>query len=425
MQGDANYQLTTRAFLEGFYRRESTEITAHLVRCFGSANLESIEDAVQDALMAALCTWPHQGMPAKPVAWILTTARRKMLDQLRRKSTRESHQDEIGYYMLINSMELEQASLPVLDSEFKDDMLRMLFACCHPSLPNDQQVILALKILCGLSNTSISKALLKSEGAVAKAYIRAKKKFKESDNLNIPTGSELAQRLNKVLTMIYLLFNEGYNAAEGDVLTRKDICQEAIRLTYVLTTNRHCNKPEVHALLSLMFFQASRLDARTGTDGELLTLDRQDRAMWDKKMIRCAWEHFYMSTSGDLLTEYHLEAGIAAQHIVAKNFDETDWSSILSLYDQLLKIKQTPVVALHRVVVFAKVFSDTEALAELSQLNEKELVNYYLFHAVKSDLLRKAGNSVGARESLTKAIALSRNVIEIRFMEEQLATIGK
>lgn len=424
MQGNANYQLTdTRAFLDGFYRRESTEITAHLVRCFGPAHIESIEDAVQDALMAALCNWPHQGVPAKPVAWILTTARRKMLDQLRKKGIRESHQDEIGYFQLINNMELEQASLPVLDSEFKDDMLRMLFACCHPSLPADQQVILALKVLCGLSNKAICRALMKTEAAVAKAYTRAKVKFKETDAISIPSGCDLEPRLGLVMRMIYLLFNEGYNAAEGDNLSRKDICEEAIRLAFVLTTNRCCNKPEVHALISLMFFQASRLDARTGVDGELLTLDRQDRKMWDKRMIRNAWEHFYMSAIGDQVSEYHLEAGIAAQHAVAKTFDQTDWDSILSYYNLLLQVKPSPVVALHRIVVFAKVFSEAEALLEFETLKDSGLHNYYLFHAVKSYLLRQMGNMAEARESLIRAIALSSNAVETRYMQEELAAI--
>lgn len=424
MQGNANYQLTdTRAFLDDFYRRESTQITAHLVRCFGPSYLESIEDAVQDSLMAALCTWPHQGVPAKPVAWILTTARRKMVDQIRKDSTRENHQDEIGYYRLINNMEMEQASLPVLDSEFQDDMLRMLFACCHPGLPADQQVILALKVLCGLSNRAISRALLKTEAAVAKAYTRAKVKFKETDAMTIPSGCDLEPRLGMVMRMIYLLFNEGYNAAEGNTINRKDICDEAIRLCFVLTTNKCCNKPEVHALLSLMFFQASRLHARTGVDGELLTLDKQDRKLWDRGMIRNAWEHFYMSAIGDQFSEYHLEAGIAAQHAVAKTFDQTDWDSILSYYNQLLQIKPSPLVALHRIVVFAKVFSEAEALLEFENLKDAGLHNYYLFHAVKSHLLRLTGNIDEARECLIRAIALSNNAVETRFMQEQLEAI--
>ncbi|HUA65262.1 MAG TPA: sigma-70 family RNA polymerase sigma factor, partial [Alphaproteobacteria bacterium] len=338
--------------VEHLFRHESGKMVAILTGIFGLDHLTLAEDVVQEALARALQTWPFYGVPDNPSAWIMRTSRNLALDVVRRKKV--FHEKEPEIIRLMDRDGPGPDSVIFQEQEIADDRLRMIFVCCHPLIPPEAQVALALKTLGGFSVTEISRAFLTSEAAIAKRLTRAKQRIRESKiPFEIPAGEELGRRLDGVLQSLYLLFNEGYKASSGDKLIREDVCAEAIRLTGLLAEHPAGNLPKSHALLALMLFSAARLPARLDGEGNLLRLQEQDRSLWNRPMIARGMVHFSKSAAGDELSEYQLQAGIAACHSMARDYASTDWRQILSLYDRLKEFDASPVVALNRAVAIA------------------------------------------------------------------------
>ena len=335
--------------VENLFRREWGKMVATLTRIFGIERLELAQDVVQEALVRALQTWPYYGVPENPSAWIMRVSRNLALDQVRRETRFRNKETDIAGF-------LEQQSPGDLafSNEINDDGLRMMFVCCHPQVPREAQVALALRTLCGFSVAEIASAFLTTETAIAKRLTRAKQRIRVARiAFEIPAGEELTARLNGVLQTLYLLFNEGYKASVGQRLIREELCFEAIRLTELLAAHAAGNRPRSHALLALMFLNAARLPARTDAEGNILRLKEQNRSRWDKPMIARGMFHLAQSASGLEISEYHLQAGIAACHCAAGSFEDTDWPQILSLYDRLVELDDSPVVALNRAVAVA------------------------------------------------------------------------
>jgi len=368
--------------VEHLFRHEAGKMVATLTGIFGIEHLTLAEDVVQEALARALQTWPFYGVPKNPSAWIMRASRNLALDVVRRQKVFREKEAEIIRLMDRESLAPDAAILA--DQEIADDRLRMMFVCCHPLIPTQAQVALALKTLCGFSPAEIAKAFLTTEAAIAKRLTRAKQKIRDAKiPFEIPAGEELARRLDGVLQSLYLLFNEGYKASSGDSLIREDLCREAIRLTGLLAEHAAGHQPRTHALLALMLLNAARLPTRVDTDGNLLRLQEQDRTRWDQPMIARAMFHFAQSAAGEAITEYHLQAGIAACHGTAKDYASTDWRQILELYDRLIEFDDSPVVALNRAVALAELHGPQAGIEAVGAIqNLQPLESYYLLYAV-------------------------------------------
>jgi len=416
---------TTAEIVDHFFRHESARVISHLTAHFGTKHLEEAEDAIQEALIKAMNSWPFRTVPDNPSAWILTVARNKMIDTLRRKKKIINQEDETLNQKLEAQSEPTCLSDIELEDHLKDDLLKMMFACCHPSLTVESQIILTLRILCGLGSSEVARALLKKDEAVAKAYTRAKQKLKENDiKPVVPSAKNAGKRLGVILKVLYLLFNEGYKSSVGGDLIKKDLCLESMRLTKILCDGPFGKRPELNALLALMCFHTSRFDSRIGGEGELLTLEEQDRSSWNAELIETGSFYFHRSFKDDVfetMTEYHIQAAMAGLHCQAKNYDDTDWKQLLDLYDMQMISKPSPVVELNRLVVFAKVHGQAKALQELLQLEDQAfLSNYYLYYAIKGDLLSQLGKAKEACIALTKAIELTDNIAEKRHLEKKV-----
>src|SRR6266513_4845530 len=322
--------------VEHLFRHESAKMIATLTRIFGIEHLSLAEDVVQEALSRALETWPYRGVPEKPSAWIMRASRNLALDVIRRQKSFRAKEAEIAQLMERAGSAGETATFS--EHEIADDRLRLMFVCCHPVIPAEAQVALALKTLCGFSVAEISHAFLTTEVAIAKRVTRAKQKIQEAQvPFEIPVGDELTRRLDSVLQSLYLLFNEGYKASGGDKLVREELCHEAIRLTELLAQHRAGNQPKIHALLALMLLNAARTPAREDHQGNLLRLKEQDRTRWDQTMIARGMSRLHESAAGGDVSEYHLQAGIAACHVTSVGYEATDWARILAFYDLLFE----------------------------------------------------------------------------------------
>lgn len=372
--------------VEHLFRHEAAKMVAILTRIFGVENLTLAEDVVQDTLARALQTWPFHGIPENPSAWIIRAARNRALDVVRReKSFRDKEAEIVRVFdRPVNAPD----AVEVFEAEITDDCLRMMFVCCHPQIPAESQVALALKTLCGFSVMEIARAFLTGDAAIAKRLTRAKQFIRDAAiPFEIPEGEELAARLDGVLHALYLLFNEGYKASSGDRLVREDVCHEAIRLTTLLAEHPAGNQPRTHALLALMFLNAARFPARVDDEGNLLRLQEQDRARWDRSLVARGLFHLAHSATGERVSAYHLQAGIAACHTAAATYDQTDWRRILGLYDQLLEFDASPVVALNRAIVVAHVAGPRAGLDAVAAIpNRDKLEGYYLLYAVLGEL---------------------------------------
>jgi RNA polymerase sigma-70 factor (ECF subfamily) len=393
--------------VEHLFRHESGKMVATLTRIFGLEHLSLAEDVVQEALARALQTWPFYGVPQNPSAWIMRASRNLALDVVRREKVFRDKTPEIVHLMDRPSPAPDGAVF--LEQEIADDRLRMIFVCCHPLIPAEAQVALALKTLCGFSVTEISRAFLTSEAAIAKRLTRAKQKIREAQiSFEIPVGEELAQRLDGVLQSLYLLFNEGYKASSGEKLVREDLCHEAIRLGTLLAEHPAGNQPRTHALLAVMLLNAARLPARVDGDGNLLLLKEQDRSRWDHALLARGMSHFARSAAGNELTEYHLQAGIAACHCAARDYPSTDWTHILALYDELVQLDDSPVVALNRAVALAQLRGPAAGIAAVGTIqNLQSLESYHLLYAVLAEFEAQLGNFPAAASHLRKAIQLT------------------
>ncbi len=407
---------------EHLFRHEAGKLVSTLTGIFGMARLQLAEDVVQEAMVRALQTWPYHGVPANPAAWLMQTARNRALDVIRREKFFHDKQPEIIATLEQWSGDPDAAATPRYEDEIKDDRLRLIFACCHPLVSQDDQTTLALRTLCGFSPGEIAKAYITSEAAIAKRLTRARQKIRDLGiPFEIPSGTELPPRLDGVLQVLYLLFNEGYKASSGDNLIREDLCAEAIRLTTLLANHPSADQPRTHALLALMLLNAARLPGRVDAEGNILRLTDQDRSTWHRPMIAQGLAHLARSAAGDELSEYHLQAIIAACHATAADDASTDWPGILARYDQWLELNDSPVIALNRAVALAKVRGPAAGIEAVEAIrNRKPLESYYLVHAVLGEFEARLGRYQTAVRHLQKALDLAEVKSEQSFLLKQL-----
>ncbi len=401
------------------FRHEAGKMVSVLTGIFGFSRLQWAEDIVQEALVRALQTWPYYGIPKNPAAWLMQTAKNLALDLIRREKRFGDKQPEIIATLEGNPL---ADDAPMFDDEIKDDRLRLIFACCHPLLPREAQTALALKTLCGFSPAEIAQAFLATEAAIAKRLTRARQRIQELGiPFEIPSGEELAARLDVVLQVLYLLFNEGYKASSGENVVREELCAEAIRLATLLAEHPAGDRPATHALLALMLLNGARLPARVDGDGNLLRLEEQNRSLWSRAMIERGVLHLGQSAAGDELGEYHLEAAIAACHCMAPDYESTDWPRILSLYDRLAEIDASPIVALNRAVAVAKVHGPAKGIESVEAiLNTRQLDSYHLFHAVLGEFEAQLEHFQAAAHHLRTALSLAVVTPERVFLAKRL-----
>jgi RNA polymerase sigma factor (sigma-70 family) len=406
--------------VEHLFRHESGKMVATLTRIFGIEHLNLAEDVVQEALARALQTWPFYGVPKNPSAWIMRASRNLALDVVRRQKVFHSKQSEIIRLMDREGVAPDDAIFP--EEEISDDRLRMMFVCCHPAIPADTQVALALKTLCGFGVTEISRAFLTTDAAIAKRLTRAKQKIRQARiPFEIPIGPELRQRLDSVLQSLYLLFNEGYKASSGENLVREELCDEAIRLADLLTQHSAGNQPKTHALLALMLLNAARMPTRVDSEGNLLRLKEQDRTRWDQPMIARGMFHFAKSAAGDELSEYHFQAAIAACHCSAKDYESTDWEQILSFYDRLIEFDQSPVVALNRAIAVANIHGPGAGVEAVVAIRDSQkLKSYYLLYAVLGEFEKQLNHLDTATEHFRRSFKLAETKSERAFLLKRL-----
>ncbi|HST03991.1 MAG TPA: sigma-70 family RNA polymerase sigma factor [Chloroflexia bacterium] len=408
--------------VDHLFRYQAGQVVASLTRIFGAEHLDLVEDVVQDTLIKALRVWPFGGIPDNPAGWIMRTAKNGALDVLRREKSLRDKQDEIARLPEYGPTRVdEQGALN--EHELGDDQLGMMFMCCQPALSRPARVALTLKTLGGFGVPEIARAFLAEEATIAQRLVRAKRTLREMKvQFEMPESEALPARLDSVLEVLYLLFNEGYSAHQGEDLIRQDLCEEAIRLTHILAMDPAGDIPKVHALLALMLLQASRLPARTDDGGEILLLQEQDRSLWDRTLIKMGLVELARSAEGDQISEYHLQAGIAYYHACAASYEETDWSGILMQYDDLMKIAPSPVVALNRAVVLAKVYGSKIGLRELERIFLMPgMEQYYLFHATRAELCRQSGDLAEAVVAYRNALDLASTAPEQRFLARKLA----
>jgi RNA polymerase sigma-70 factor (ECF subfamily) len=403
---------------EKFHREESGRILSTLIRLLGDFDLA--EEMLQEAYAVALQKWPAEGTPTNPRAWLISTARHKAIDRLRRNQRFVRKAEEIA-------KTTELAAQPESDQEeemLADDRLRLIFTCCHPSLPMEARVALTLRTVCGITTEEISRAFLVPLATMAQRLVRAKGKIREAGiPYRVPSNGELRDRLDGVLLVVYLIFNEGYLASSGDSLIRRELCTEAIRLGRVLC-NLLANQAEAQALLGLMLLQDSRRDARVSADGELILLEEQDRSLWHREQIQEGTALVESALHRGAAGVYALQASIAALHANAKTAKETDWAQIAGLYDVLLRTHASPVVEVNRAVAVAMARSLEEGLALLDELaRREELEDFHLLPAARADLLRRLQRMTEAAEAYRRALTLATNDIERRFLRRRLAEV--
>jgi len=404
-----------RELLDSLYRVESGRILATLIRLLGDFDLA--EEAMHEAFAAALGAWPRSGVPGNPRPWLISTARFKAIDSLRRRARFDASRDE-----LVRSLEAHWSSTAGSEEEngFEDDRLRLIFTCCHPSLPPEARVALTLREVCGLTTEEIARAFLVAPSTLAQRIVRAKAKIRDTPiRYEVPTAQELPGRLEAVLQVVYLVFNEGYSAAAGAEVTRAELTGEAIRLGRLLTELRP--EPEVLGLLALMLLQESRHAARTSPSGELILLENQDRSLWNREQIAEGVAWLERALESRRFGAYTLQAAIAAVHAEAASVAATDWRRIVALYDQLLRIQPSPVVELNRAVAVAMRDGPEAGLAQIDALLEQgELANYHLAHSARAEMYRRLGRTTEARSSYELALALTRQEPERQFLQERI-----
>ena len=407
---------------EHLFRREAGRLVAALTRIFGVHNLALAEDVVQDAFCRALEIWKVRGVPANPSAWLMATAKNRALDLLRRERTAETFAPEVG-----RQLDADHTNIAELDAAFaaetiRDEQLRMMFSCCHPRLPEAAQVALVLNILCGFGAPEIASAFLTGRAAIEKRISRGKKVLAGARRLFELEDADFAIRLSAVQRALYLLFSEGYHGASPNSAVRTELCGEAVRLTSLLLEHPPSAGPATHALAALMFLHAARLPARVDAAGELSALVDQDRSRWDTRLVAEGLEHLDRSASGHVVTAYHVEAAIAATHASARNIEETDWRTVVSLYDRLLVIAPSPVVALNRAIAIGQRDGAEEGLDALRLIAERDRLERYPFYpAAMGELELRRGNDRVAREHFLAALVLARNATERHFLEKRLA----
>lgn len=401
------------------FRVQAGRMTARLARLTGS--LDTAEELVQTALLKALQLWPFQGVPANPAGWLWQAARNAALDGLRRNR----FQAPVTPGEIADALSMEAADDPCFARELEDDRLRLVFACCHPVLSAEAQIALALRTVCGLGTAEVARTFLLPEPTLAQRLVRAKAALAKAQvPFAIPGPEEIPARLPPVLGTLYLMFNSGYEALEGDRLIRAAVAMEAVRLACLAAEHPAIARPATHALAALLCLLAARLPARTGPDGLLVPLDRQDRGAWDPHLTARGFRHLARSMQGGEETRWHVEAAIAATHAAATTWSETDWNRIVTLYDRLMRHHPSPLVALNRAVALAEAAGPVEGLAALAGLEaDPRLARYPLYHATLAELCRRADRPQEARAHLRSALALAISEPSRRLLEERLSAV--
>lgn len=413
-------QKNNNSDIEHLFRHEYGKVVSSLTNKYSSELIDFIEDSVQEALLKATLIWPYKAIPDNPSGWLYRVANNYLIDQLRKNNKTVT----IDNYEKLFS-DCESINDENLTCGIEDELLKMIFACAHPKLTQTEQIMLSLKLICGFSLGEISSALMKKEETVKKAITRAKKKFKlEVGRPEVPSSNELKNRLDVVLKVIYLMFNEGYKATNGKELLKKDLCNEAIRLAKIINDHENCKVPELSALLALMYYNSSRFDARINSNGDLITLEFQNRNLWSKERIKLGIIYLTQASYGGKISNYHLEAAISHEYCTKDSFSEINWEFILILYDMLVKIDRNPFIKLNRIVVFEKIYGPQKAMEELQKIESKtELQKSYLYFSIKADLKINLCDIEGAMELLNKAIILTSNTTERKFLQNKMMSI--
>lgn len=401
-------------------------MVAALTRIFGLHNLDLAEDVVQEAFAKALAEWRFR-MPENPSAWLMLTAKNKAIDTVRRQRHQREFAEESSALLKSGYTAAPLIENLFLDHEIQDSQLRMIFACCHPALSEADQIALTLKTCSGFSIQEIASALLADAEAIKKRLQRARRYIAEKNvHFNIPTGTELKNRLDTVLHTIYLIFNEGYNSSSKEQLIRRDLCEEAIRLALLLTKHAMTQDAKCFALVSLLCLQASRFDARIDDAGSIVLLEDQDRSKWNQPLINIGMEYFRRAMRRDAFTQYHLEASIVAEHSMSPDFASTNWERILSLYDMLREINPSPAVLLNRAIVIGKIAGAQKAINEIMAIPRIETLvrSYHLFPATLAELHRQCGDIERATELFNIAGALTHSPTEKALLRRKLDAMG-
>jgi len=416
LRSDTSSELnSTEALLEHLFRHQSGRILAHLTRLLGPAHLELAEEAVQEAMLRAMQTWPDRGAPENAPAWLFRVAHNAAIDAVRRDRIGGRKSAEL-VSALVQSAEIKPGD-PNVEEQLRDDELRLVFMCCHTGISRDARVVLSLKIAGGFNVREIARAFLVADEAIAQRLVRARRQIRDQQlTLEMPHDAELRERVDSAIEVIYLMFNEGYGAHEGEELIRTDLCFEALRLGHLIATSSIA-VPRVDALMALMALQAARLPARTDEAGDLILLEDQDRSQWDRQLIAVGFHHFGRSIAGGEVSEYHVQAAIAAMHARAPNRDAVDWPVILDLYDQLFAMNASPVVALNRAVALARVRGAAEALGSIEAL---KLPGYYLLLAVRGHLFLDLGRYGEAVACFNEALNCRCSEPERRFLRRKI-----
>lgn len=406
--------------LDSVFRDHWRRVVGALTRRFGPAYLDLIENSVQDAMIKAAQTWPFDGTPAQPGAWLRRVAHNAVIDAMRRDTAFRSKAQAIEqhYYACVDQ-DLEAAEP---GGPLDDDMLKMMLICCHPALSEKAQISLVLRNICGFGTGEIAHALHMGEAAITKTLTRARQTIRDKDlPFEIPDGADLTTRLDALNAAVYLLFNEGYLAHSGDRLVRAELCSEAIRVVELVLQSRPRDTGKIHALAALMYLQASRLTSRTDNDGRLLTIADQDRSLWDMGLIRAGIGHLETSMKSRERSAYHLQAAIAACHALAPSYEQTDWPRILELYDSLFAIERSATVALNRAVAVMMTDGVDQAIAILEAIEAGgDLRDDHLLPALMADFHRRAGHDQTAEKYYRDALALAGNRPERQFLRRRI-----
>jgi RNA polymerase sigma factor (sigma-70 family) len=412
-------------FADHHFRRESAKMVSVLTRIFGTENLETAEDVVQQTFIDAIRVWRLKGVPDNPAGWLFRVAKNKAIDIIRRNRHSVKYDFSGDERILLKS---EYTLSSTMDKFWKeeligDDLLRMMFACCHPQISQENQITLILKTLCGFSTAEIAKAFITSEDTVSKRLYRTKLFFREHKvPFVIPSVDELKSRTGTVLNAIYLLFNEGYYSTNHEQLIRIDLIEEAMALCQLLTENHHTHLPEVFALMALMCFHSARSASRVTAEGEIILLPQQDRSKWNKGLIQKGNEYMSKASFGNAVTSYHIEAAIAYEHCIAKSFEETNWKLILDYYTWVCIFYPSPITELNKVVAVMQVHGAETALSEMQKIKDKKILeSYYLYYSILGEIYQRLARSDEANIFFEKAISLAPSEMERKMLKEKLS----
>ncbi len=413
--------------VDNLFRREWGKLISVLTKLFGPENLQLAEDVVQETLLKALNTWKINGLPQNPSAWLFTAARNKAIDVLRRQKTHQQYTKSITPLLQSEYTLLPTVNDLINDVHIDDDQLKMMFVCCHPQLSAEAQVAVILKTLCGFSVTEIAKAFVTNYDTIEKRLYRARQSLKENNvSFELPPKTDLDNRLENVLTAIYLLFNEGYSSTHHDDLIRNDLVQEAIRLCELIGRSKLVNTGASHALLSLIHFTAARTEARLDEEGNILLMKDQDRSKWNREMIGKAIFHLEQSAVSENLSRYHIEAGIAFEHAKAVVYKETNWNNILHYYDVLNRIYPSPVVALNRAIVIGELRGPSEAIASIEAISNISLLKkYYLLPLTLGELYSKLDQNGKALAFFKEALLLTQSAAVKKLILQKIDLIDQ